>query len=229
MLNQIGEVEELIVEATNHIEHQRSIPNGLTKIRQLVSDGLEAAEIFGDGEVPLHESVKLGVEDHGAVFLIADKLLLETLPDKACSGKAVSSFGAHLVDLRCDGAVEPRQDSAVEAAPWDVVGVVIFTKDVIRKSVALQCIKEEAAPPIVLGEAEFKGDGHQGFDIEDPHGLDMQGCRGDGDLGDVLRNACIISTARGLEASCTFVLSLVALPPLGALLLGERPRGAPRG
>lgn len=162
MLNQIGEVEELIVEATNHIEHQRSIPNGLTKIRQLVSDGLEAAEIFGDGEVPLHESVKLGIEDHGAVFLIADKLLLETLPDKACSGKAVSSFGAHLVDLRCDGAVEPRQDSAVEAAPWDVVGVVIFTKDVIRKSVALQCIKEEAAPPIVLGEAEFKGDGLMG-------------------------------------------------------------------
>jgi hypothetical protein len=67
-------------EATQEVQHQGTIGNGLAEIAERVSQALHLAAVLSHGEVPLREQVKLGVEVECPRVPVPEELVLESEP-----------------------------------------------------------------------------------------------------------------------------------------------------
>lgn len=87
-------VLEALVEAAEHIEDDGTIRNMFPKLADGVVHVLEAVVVVGDGELPLGEVAKLGIEEESPIFLIVEVLGLDDKLGSMGSGVALhDGFG----------------------------------------------------------------------------------------------------------------------------------------
>ena len=78
------------VEAADDVEDESAVLNGFAEIGEVVGHALELLAVIGDGEITLHKSSELGVEDEGASLTVAQELGLDGEPSGASGGAAVA-------------------------------------------------------------------------------------------------------------------------------------------
>jgi hypothetical protein len=77
-------------EATQEVQHQGAISDGLAEVAERVCQALHLAAVLSHGEVPLREQVELGVEVERPRIPIPEELVLESEPRLARSVRLVA-------------------------------------------------------------------------------------------------------------------------------------------
>ena len=95
------------VEAADDVEDESAVLNGFAEIGEVVGHTLELLAVIGDGEITLHESSELGVEDEGASLTVAQELGLDGEPSGASGGAAVAPSHDDVDEVAGEGPVEP--------------------------------------------------------------------------------------------------------------------------
>jgi hypothetical protein len=91
-LNEVREVSEALVQTPQDVGHESPIADRFAEIGKLVGGHLQAAAIFNDTEITLHNGAELGVKGHGPSLSIAEELALETKPDEAGGRRSVGTI-----------------------------------------------------------------------------------------------------------------------------------------
>ena len=68
---------EPFVEAADDVEDEGAVLNGFAEVGKVVGHALELLAVIGDGEITLHKSSELGVEDEGASLAVTQELGLD--------------------------------------------------------------------------------------------------------------------------------------------------------
>jgi hypothetical protein len=79
----LGHELVLLVEAAEQVQDEGPIGDRFAKVGEGVGDPLHLAAVLVDGEGPLGESAKLGVEEHDARLAVVEELLLDVKPGGA--------------------------------------------------------------------------------------------------------------------------------------------------
>ena len=72
----------VFVETTKNIKNEGAVQDRFTQDFQSVRHTLHLVAIIRDGEIALNKGSKLGIEDDGVSFFIADELLFEIKPNR---------------------------------------------------------------------------------------------------------------------------------------------------
>jgi hypothetical protein len=95
------------VEAADDVEDESVMLNGFTEVGEVVGYVLELLAVIGDGEVTLHESSELGVEDEGASLTVVQELGLDGEPSGVSGGAAGAPSNEDVNEVAGEGLVEP--------------------------------------------------------------------------------------------------------------------------
>jgi hypothetical protein len=158
-------------EATQEVQHQGAIGNWLAEIAERVSQALHLAVVFSHGEVPLREQVELGVEVERPRIPIPEELVLESEPRLA---RSVCLVADDVLELNGDGAVEPREDNAVQEEPGARWRSVVVDEDVIVEDEPPQREKDLSSPTGIVGRRRIQHHGHEGPDVVQTCGLSVE-------------------------------------------------------
>jgi len=58
------------IEAADDVEDEGAVLNGFAEVGEVVGHALELFVVIGDGEITLHKSSELGIEDEGASLAV---------------------------------------------------------------------------------------------------------------------------------------------------------------
>jgi hypothetical protein len=152
----------------------------MAQIGKVIRHALELATIFGDAEVTLHKSAKLGVKDEDARLLVTNELFLDVEPQDTGKGNA-GVDDVH--QLRGDGAEDPRLHCAVHTGPIRISsGVVVdIDQDVVSMLIFAQRVEEKSLPLGVMCRGEVEDNWDCQLDVGDSDRLRME--RGSGGVG----------------------------------------------
>jgi hypothetical protein len=115
----------------------------------------EAVTIGDDGELALHETVKLGLEVHGAHHLVVEEEVCNEIP---CLLHRLVFSHDDLEDIARDGTVEPRPDDVVLAGLVSGGGDSVDMGDVF---ILAEEGTDEHAPLGEVGGSEVESMGHE--------------------------------------------------------------------
>jgi hypothetical protein len=167
-----AEVSEAVIQATEDVDDEEAVGDGLAELDEGVSECFHLAAVIRDGESALHQGAELGVDEDDPGFTIADELFFEGEPGGAGGRRGGSD---DLEQLGGDGAVEPREDVEIHLDPVRDSGIGGIAQDVVGKRVLAEGEEEKASP---LGEGrrgEVKQHRHESTDVEDAESLGVQG------------------------------------------------------
>jgi len=95
------------VEAADDVEDEGAVLNGFAEVGEVVGHALELFAVIGDGEITLHKSSELGVEDEGASLAVTQALGLDSEPSGASGGAAGAPSQDDVDEVAGEGPVEP--------------------------------------------------------------------------------------------------------------------------
>jgi len=152
----------------------------MTQIGEAIRHALELATIFGDAEVALHKSAKLGIKDEFAHLLVTNELFLDVETHDTGKGNACVD---DVHQLRGDGAEDPQLHCVVHMGPIRInSGVVVdVDQDVVSKLIFAQCVEKKSLPLGVMCRGEAEEDWDCRFAIGDSNRLRME--HGSGGVG----------------------------------------------
>ena len=78
--DKLGHELKTFIEATQDVQHQGAIIDGLAEVGKSVCHSLHLAAEVVDREGTLGEGAELSVEQHGAGFAVVQELLLDSKP-----------------------------------------------------------------------------------------------------------------------------------------------------
>lgn len=165
------------VQTLQHGEDKLLVSDRVAELGARICHGLEASAVVVGAEVALDEVVELGRKIHGALFLMAEKLNLETEPHLARG-----DVGLHdgFEEVSRDGAVEPCEHHTIHPCPGRMFREGGVGEDVVGERVLAERDKEQAAPLGVVGSADVEDDGNEGLDVQNGHRLGVEGVDGVG-------------------------------------------------
>lgn len=143
----------------------------MVKVTEGVSHALKLVAVGGDVEVALHKILKLGIKIQRTVLTIFVELLLKTKPYVACGGIMIHD---DLDELGADGAVNPRDDDAIHAAPVGGVAACLIGEYGRGERVLSEDDEEEAVPLSVVGRGEVEDSWDESPDVLNGYGLRVE-------------------------------------------------------
>jgi hypothetical protein len=160
-------VGELLIQATQHVQDDGTVVDDLSKITKGLSHPLHLATIVADGEIALHENMKLGVEAKCASFAIAEELLLDGQPGAV---RSATRGASRLHQLGGECAQHPGQHNDIHAPPgWH--GGASVGEDMVGEGVLLEGEQNEIVLAIVVGRKGIQNHGHKGTQVLDTRRL----------------------------------------------------------
>jgi hypothetical protein len=97
---------EPFVEAADDVEDEGAVLNSFAKVGEVVGHALELLAVIGDGEITLHKSSELGIENEGARLAVTQELGLDGEPSGASGGAAVAPSHDDVDEVAGEGPVE---------------------------------------------------------------------------------------------------------------------------
>lgn len=184
-------------------EHECAIAHWVTELVEGAGHRFQAVAKVGDVHGTLLDGAELGREEKGTRLPLAKELVFENRPGDVGVGVAKHH---RLLEIADDGALGPREDSAVHVHPRRVVGIVDIGVDVIRQRILAEEEEEEVAPSGVVVGSALQHDGDEDFDIDDSKGLGVD--------SRILRLERVESS-RSIGSGLGFTLTLLTRQALG--------------
>lgn len=163
------EVGEALVEASNHVEDEGAIGDGLAEGAEIVGHLLEAAAVHDDGEIPLDEVVEFRLEVNGVNLPVAEELGLDGEPSVP-GGRALG--GDNVGEVVGEGVDDPRLDHTIHPIPVRREDRDVKV-DLILQGVLPQDSQEVVKPATEVPRVDVEDNGDEGADVAEGDRLGM--------------------------------------------------------
>jgi hypothetical protein len=151
-------VGKFLIHATQHVQDEGTVVDDLTKITKSINHPLHLATIVTDGEIALHENTKLGVEEKGTSFVIAEELLLDGQPGTT---RSTTRGASRLHQLGGECAQHPGQHDRIHAPPGWCGGAGVG-ENMVGEGVPHEGKQNKITLAFVVGRKGIQNHGHKG-------------------------------------------------------------------
>jgi hypothetical protein len=156
------DVFKVLIQPTQDIQHENTIGNINVEVGEGVDEALHLSTVVLDTEVTLNEAPKGGVNVEGMCFIVVEEVVLQGQLGVVSHVAALSS---DVLQVREDGAVDPRLDDVVHPVPRQDADVRGVHQHVVRERVTPEGEQYIVAPLSIVRGGEVQRDRDDRTDV----------------------------------------------------------------
>jgi hypothetical protein len=192
-----AKVFEVLAQPVQDVQHENVVSDVDAEVDEGVNEALYLSIVVVDAEVTLNEAPEGGVDVEGTSFTVAKEVVIQDQP--GIVSHVVVLLG-DVLQVRGDGALDPRLDDAVHPVPSRNANIHVVHQHMIRErereSVMPEGEQDVVVPLGLVHGGEVQRDRDERTDVLHASVLDVD-VGDDGSLVVIVRRSSVTDGARG--------------------------------